>query len=283
LLAILFILAIFKPFGNLDHAATVASYNHNALANGFLQGYNTMDVLAGLVFGVSVVSLIESFGIKDSDDVAKTTIKGSIIAMIAMAVIYAGLIILGAMSLSKFKLVEGDNGQIALTNIVNTVFGNAGTYVLGTLAVLALFTTATGLLVAFARDFSKIFPRVSYKTWLVITALVSFGVANFGLSNIISWSIPFLYLLYPIALSVIFVALTTKIHGGAGLVYKLTVVGAVVFAIFDALSVAPFAKSVSRLTSWYSVNIPLASINLAWIIPTAVFWLISVLIVKMRK
>lgn len=60
---------------------------------------------------------------------------------------------------------------------------------------LGVFTTATGLLVSFAQDFHKLFPRVSYLTWLRLTTFISFIVANAGLNNIIQWSFPILMLL----------------------------------------------------------------------------------------
>ncbi len=60
---------------------------------------------------------------------------------------------------------------------------------------LGVFTTATGLFVSFAQDFHKLFPRVSYLTWLRLTTFISFIVANAGLNNIIQRSFPILMLL----------------------------------------------------------------------------------------
>lgn len=275
LLALLFILAIIHPFGSFTNAASDPTYNTNAIAQGFLQGYNTMDVMAALAFGVSVTRLISSFGIKDTKSISMWTLKGSGIAMIGMAVIYAGLIALGSMSLTHGKFSATDSGTLALQEIVQSIFGNAGMYILGILAILALFTTAIGLISAFARDFSDMFPKISYRWWVAITTLMSLGTANLGLATIIAWATPFLYLLYPLALAIVLSALTKSLHGNSAWVYRLSALGAFIFAIFDALMTSPFAGSMTHLITWYTSTIPLASLNLAWILPTIIGWLLG--------
>lgn len=88
--------------------------------------------------------------------------------------IYFGLVLLGAMSLNKMSLSE--NGGTALSQITNFYLGNFGASFLGVMVTLGVFTTAMGLVVSFAQDFHKLFPKVSYMTWLRLTTFVSFVV-----------------------------------------------------------------------------------------------------------
>ncbi len=80
--------------------------------------------------------------------------------------IYFGLVLLGAMSLNKMSLSE--NGGTALSQITNFYLGNFGASFLGVMVTLGVFTTAMGLVVSFAQDFHKLFPKVSYMTWSAV-------------------------------------------------------------------------------------------------------------------
>ncbi len=55
-LAILAIAVIVNPQG--DVAAAQGNYIENALTTGFLEGYNTMDTFAALMFGMLIVDVI---------------------------------------------------------------------------------------------------------------------------------------------------------------------------------------------------------------------------------
>ena len=62
LLFLVFVVAFASPLGNPATAPVTTTYVHHALVNGFLEGYNTMDALAGLAFGVTVVTAVRSMG-----------------------------------------------------------------------------------------------------------------------------------------------------------------------------------------------------------------------------
>ncbi len=54
--------AIVDPIG--EPAAPLEAYKENAFFGGFIQGYLTMDAISALVFGIVVVQVIRSKGIK---------------------------------------------------------------------------------------------------------------------------------------------------------------------------------------------------------------------------
>lgn len=184
LLFLVFVVAFLHPLGNPQTAPVTSAYRHAALMNGFLQGYNTMDALASLAFGVTVVTAVRSMGQKDERHVSKVVAKSGILAVLAIGFIYLLLILMGAMSLGRFK-VSADGG-IAFNQIVNEYGGLFGQALLAFLITITCLTTAVGLVAAFAQDFHKHFPKVSYHVWLALSCLASFTTANSGLDKIIA-------------------------------------------------------------------------------------------------
>ena len=88
LLSIFVIRALFSPAGNMSKIEASGAYVSGAFSTGLLEGYNTMDALAGLAFGIIVVNVIRSLDIKESGAVAKNTIKAGVFSSLLMALIY---------------------------------------------------------------------------------------------------------------------------------------------------------------------------------------------------
>ena len=166
LLFIIFVIAFAWPLGNPNTVPVTKDYLNGAIVKGFLEGYNTMDALAGLAFGVTVVTAIKELVNNDEKKTAKITAKSGLIAVVAIGVIYTLLIVIGAMSLGHFKIAS--DGGILLSEIVKYYAGIFGQALLAVLIFLACLTTAVGVLAAFALDFSAHYSKISYKGWLTI-------------------------------------------------------------------------------------------------------------------
>ncbi|MFS1188386.1 branched-chain amino acid transport system II carrier protein [Enterococcus lactis] len=268
LLAIIFVVSLFQPMGNLNQSAA-DSYQTNALTNGVLEGYNTVDAVALLALSVTFVHAVRDLGFKDKK-VTELTAKAGSLSVALEVMIYFGLVLLGAMSLNKMSLSE--NGGTALSQITNFYLGNFGASFLGVMVTLGVFTTAMGLVVSFAQDFHKLFPKVSYMTWLRLTTFVSFVVANAGLDNIIQWSLPVLMLLYPLSLALILLSLTAKFFQKSPFVYQVTMFFSAVPAVLDMLANSPALVSqqtvVASLLGFYHHCVPFAALGLGWVVPT---------------
>lgn len=267
LLLVMFLVAFLKPLGNPMTVHATSAYLHDSLFNGFLQGYNTMDAPAGLAFGVTVVHAVRQMGAKTGSHVAKVVAKSGVLAMGAVAAIYLLLIVTGAMSLGHFKLSA--DGGVDFTQIVNYYGGAFGQAVLAVLITVTCLTTAVGLVAAFAQDFHKHFPKVSYHVWLALTTLASFLAANFGLDTIIAWSTPMLMFLYPLVLVLILLSVLSPLFNRDGVVYFFTVVpalGDMVVAFPKVVSQSNFGQMVA---SW-RMAMPLASQGLSWLVPAMV-------------
>ena len=271
LLFLMFLVAFLRPMGNPMSAPATSAYLHSSFVNGFLQGYNTMDAPAGLAFGVTVVHAVRQMGQKRESDVAKVVGKAGLVSMSMVAFIYVLLIVVGAMSLGHFKLSA--DGGVAFNQVVSYYGGAFGQAVLAVLITVTCLTTAVGLVAAFAQDFHKHFPKVSYHTWLALTTLASFLAANFGLDTIIAWSTPMLMFLYPLCLVVILLSVFSPMFNRDGVVYLFVVLFTVVPALGDmvvsfpkVVSASAFGTAVAAVRS----HLPLASLGLSWLVPALV-------------
>ncbi|QNQ81092.1 branched-chain amino acid transport system II carrier protein [Lactobacillus sp. PV034] len=271
LLFLIFLVGFLHPMGKAAAMKPTAAYLHGSFINGFLEGYNTLDALAGLVFGIAIVTAIKTMT-KNTDQVSAIMTKSGLLAMIGIGVIYCCLIVLGAMSLGKLKV--SSDGGVAFTQIVNYYGGIFGQTVLAVLIILTCLTTSVGLVAAFAEDFHNHFPVLSYHGWLTFACLGAAILANLGLEKIISWSLPVLMFLYPLAIVLIILSVCSPLFKNDHIVFKIAMILTLIPAIFDLISNLPeplanagFVKEVIKLRLQI---LPLANIGLAWLIPALI-------------
>lgn len=266
MLLVVFLLAFSRPMGKLSTPHPTNDYLTQPLANGFLQGYNTMDALAMLIFGVTVVAAVQQMGF-DNRARSLATAKGGFIGILGIGVLYLGLIYLGTTSRNQFALAT--NGGTTLNQVAHYYLGAFGNALLLTLATVTCLTTAMGLVIAFSQDFHQRFPQISYKTFLRLNCLLSFSIANLGLDQIVTWSTPVLMFLYPLAIVLICVALASPLFGRAPVVYRWALGLTVIPAFFALVGNVPLALQgwpVSRLlTSWAEQHLPLFATGFAWL------------------
>ena len=86
-LGILVVAALLDPIQSVHSVAASGAYADNAFSTGFLQGYDTLDALASLAFGIIVVNVIKEMGVEEPGAIAKNTIQSGIFSMILMTVI----------------------------------------------------------------------------------------------------------------------------------------------------------------------------------------------------
>lgn len=287
LLFFVFFIGFSHPMGNPATQTVTAAYKNASFMNGFLQGYNTMDALAALAFGVTVVTAVRGLGLKNDDDVAKSTAKAGVMATSWIGLIYVALILLGSMSLAHFKL--SPEGGTAFNQVVTYYFGAAGHAVLATLLTLTCLTTAVGLVAAFAQDFHRHFPKVSYRVWLALTSFLSFLTANFGLEQIIAWSVPMLMFLYPFSMVLILLSVFGKAFHHDPLVYRFVVGFTAVPAVLDMFAAFPAFVSQSALGlalhSFQLHFLLFAGMGLGWLVPAGIGLAVGLVAhaVKVRK
>lgn len=114
-------------------------------------------------------------------------------------------------------------------------YGTFGSVLLAIAIILACLTTAIGLTVANAQYFHSLMPKFSYKTYVIFFVTITFAIANFGLTNIITYSVPILMFLYPLAIVLILLTFLSPLFKHAQLVYITTISVTFVIGFFDGL------------------------------------------------
>ena len=134
-LGILVIVAMLRPGAAVGAVVPEGAYASQPFFTGFLEGYNTMDALASLAFGIVVVQVIRGLGVTEPDAVAGSTVRAGIFSCLLMAAIYVAVTIVGVQSRGLFETSE--NGGIALTQIAQHYLGSVGLLILAATVTLA--------------------------------------------------------------------------------------------------------------------------------------------------
>ena len=281
-LAILVIAALRAPGAAAAAVEPTTAYQNNALFSAFIEGYGTMDAIAGLAFGIVVIDIIRSMGVTNDNDVAKDVLSSGILTGILMTVIYVLTILMGAQSRGLFEL--SDNGGIALAQISGHYLGSAGSIVLAVTITFACLKTSIGLVTSCADAFARMFPKgLSYKAWAILFTVFSFGISNFGLSKLINYSLPVLMFLYPLAITLILLALFGKFFDHDQAVYISVTVFTCIAALFDLLKTLPETLCPLALVELGRKILPWFDLNLGWVVPALIGLVIGLVIHGMKK
>lgn len=266
LLTLLVMLAqpIYDPLGSIQMATN--AYANTPLFTGFKEGYLTMDTLASVVFGIVVINAIKEKGVTKSKDIAKVCAGSGLIAAGFLAIIYVALAYLGATSVETLGMVA--NGGILLSSVANHYFGPLGNVILGLSIAFACLTTSIGLVSSCAAYFSNMFPRWTYKQLAGGFSLFSMIVANMGLNQLISFSVPVLVALYPIVIVLILLVLVEPLFGGKRSVYACSIGLTSILSLIDGLQAAGIQLTVVH--HWLNQFLPLYSVSFGWVVPAIV-------------
>lgn len=261
--------AIMAPAGEIGSASE--AYKASPLVEGFLQGYLTMDTLGALVFGIVIATAIRDRGIRDDALVTRYSMIAGSIAAFGLSLVYLALFYLGATS--QGIAGEAQNGVQILTAYVQHTFGTAGSLLLALVITLACLTTAVGLITACGEFFSKLL-SVSYRTVVLVFGGFSLLVANQGLTQLISLSVPVLVGLYPLAIVLIVLSLADRLWVNPRRVFIPSMAVALLFGVADGLAAAGFKSLVPALFA----QMPLAHQSLGWLVPVLVVLVVSALV-----
>lgn len=284
-LAVLLVTALVRPANSVAVVAPSPSYESGPLFAGFLQGYDTLDALASLAFGIIVVRTIRQLDIKEPRAVAANTVNAGVMSMSLMAVIYAVTALVGAKSWQLYadRLAEpGFTGGDAFAVIAQHYFGKAGILLLAIIVTFCCLKTAIGLVTSCSETFTELFPHsLPYKGWALVFTFVGLLISNIGLSSIIAFSAPVLYFLYPLAMVLIVVGIAGCLFKHARPIYSWSIGLTFIAAVFDLAKVSEI-PALHFLVSFAERRLPLYSYGLGWICP-ALFGFIIGLVISFSK
>ena len=286
LLLVLLVMAFINPIGAIQ--SPVDAYADGAFMKGFMEGYNTMDALASLVFGIIVINVLRSMGVTNKVQILSATAKTGFVAAGFLALIYVGIAYLGATTTEKFGLF--DTGGPVLSGAADYYFGTFGSVMLAVVIILACLTTSIGLITACGEYFHTLIPKVSYKVFVTVFSTFCFVVSNFGLANIITYSIPVLMFLYPLAVVLMLLTFTSPLFNHARFVYVSATAVAFLISIIDGvktlygtleISEENWPNWLSGIVNFYDTVLPYYSEGLGWLLPVVIVILITGVIARL--
>ena len=231
-LAIMVFVTILHPTTSIGAVEPQGAYAAQPFFTGFLEGYNTMDALASLAFGIVVVQVIQGLGVEKAESVAMTTVRSGILSCLLMGVIYLLVTLMGVWS--RGALEAAPNGGTALAQIAQHYLGKAGLLVLAATVTLACLKTAVGLITSSTETFVLTF-------------------------------------LYPLAITLILLALLGHCFDHDRAVYAWVTGLTLVAAFYDLLRTLPdhlrAVLHVNGLVDTVGKALPFATIGLGWICP----------------
>lgn len=279
---ILLIAALAGSNADISAIAPEEGFRKHVFFTSVIEGYGTMDAIAGLAFGIVVINIIRSMGIEDDSAVAGDVLRSGILTGILMGAIYVATIFMGAQSRELFATSE--NGGIALAQIANHFLGFWGSLILAVTISFACLKTSIGLVISCSEAFSRMFPKgPGYCVYAIIFTLFSFCVSNFGLSAILSYSLPVLMFLYPLSISLIVLALTGRLFDHDRAVYISVTLFTGIAALFDLAKTLPAGLQPEGMLRLGELILPFYDLNLGWVIPALLGLAIGLLIRGLRK
>lgn len=270
LIVVLFISFLFNFDKSVDEPLEL--YQNSPFLQGFIDGYQTMDTIAALNFGLVISITLSNLGVKEEKGIVKYTIVAGIFAGVILTLVYIMLAMMGTSTSGVYS--DDPNGAIILRKIMNDLFGGFGAFFLAAIFTLACLTTCVGLTNSISSYFSKIFTKISYKKWVIIITIVSFLICNLGLNMILSVSVPVLNAIYPVSIVLIILGLLDKYIKKLKYTYKLCIYSTLFISTLYAVDELFNLGFVSDILAY----IPLYSQGFGWVIVCIVMFGISVLL-----
>jgi LIVCS family branched-chain amino acid:cation transporter len=270
-MAVLIIKGVVAPI-----AAVPATGSENPLADGVLNGYNTMNALGAALFGGWILKELALRGVDDKDAQSKNLAYIGPIVALGLLVTSTGITYLGATASTVFP----DAGiGVYTVMIAEGLLGTVGKAIFALLLAFACFTTSVGLTSTAGDVFQEMSGgKLQYKTIVAASSLVGFGIGMVGLGKIVGYTVPWLMLVYP---AIIVLLVGNLFDFGK---FKPALQAGMVTAI--VLSIGDFLSGMGMEGNFFSTmtaKLPLGGQGLGWFIPAVVAAVVALAVSSMSK
>lgn len=258
LLVILITKGFFTPIGNIVETDAI-----NVFPSALLEGYQTMDAIAALLFAGIITDSLKNKGYKDNQ-MSTMILKSSFVAIIGLAFVYGGLTYIGAQTVN---LASSDIGKTTLLVLIaKNILGQIGPIVIGVAMGLACLTTSIGLLTSSSKFFERVSKgKLPYNLNAIVISIISLAIATLGVDKIIVLSIPILNILYPVSITLIATTLLSNILKNINAI-RLGVYTSLIFGILFEIPLINLSF------------IPLSNLGFGWVLPTIISIIIGYVI-----
>lgn len=255
---------IVTPLGEIAALPQIA----NAAVTGIKAGYQTMDALAALPFGIIVLQSVTAKGYDSGRKQFRVVGGAAALAGVLLLCVYMGLAYLGATVSAQYTSDIG-RAQLIMA-LVEALMGKVGVILFGVVVGLACVTTAIALTSSAAAYFAELCRgKVSYKVFVIAICVFSAVVSNLGLDRIVAVAAPVLDVIYPPTLVLIFISLLAprlpdRVSRGAA-------IGALLTSVLCTLNA-------NGIHIPFMANLPLYDLGLSWLLPAVIFGLAASLL-----
>ncbi len=269
---ILIFKGIFTPL-----AAVTAPASASAFSDGILNGYNTMNAIGASIFGIWIINELKMRGLEDADVRSANIFVVGIIAAIALLFTSLGLTYLGASTGALYP--DAQIGELSVL-IAAGLLGTFGKVVFGIIIAFACMTTSVGLTSAAGDTFEQMSGgKLKYKTTVAASSIIAFLIGLVGLARIVGYTVPWLMLIYPAMVVLLFMSLFRNFDR-VKLAAKAGIITAIIFSIGDFLSGLGFA---GNPFSTMNRAMPLGAQGFGWMVPTLAVIAVSGIITLLSR
>ncbi|WP_333663175.1 branched-chain amino acid transport system II carrier protein [Chishuiella changwenlii] len=275
LLALLIVVGILHPTADFmpSEMSLLESFS-----KGFIEGYQTLDVLASVIFAGIIITAAKDKGYTDIKSKSNVVITSGLLSTICLLFVYGGLIYLGATS---GVTGSGMSRSELLIKIARDTLGDYGLVAISLCMAFACLTTSIALTSAVGTFFGKLTNgKLSYTVLVTLCTLISFGLSIKGVDDIINFAYPPLAFVYPITITlVIYIVFFGKLVKSK-LPYVLALIASTIIGLLNLLKVVDLLdeKTIESLNN----NIPFFEYDLGWIIPSALGFIFGLIYTKFQ-
>lgn len=263
MLLLIILKGIISPIG-----PTINTGLSNAFLKSLLEGYQTMDAMASVIFAYIIISSIKKKGYTNTADIIKTTSYSALVAVLGLSIVYGGLLYLGSQTSSLFS--EEIPRTTLVMEITSRVLGRFGSFALAIAVGLACLTTSVSLTATGAEFFNR--PsrnKLSYKLNVLVITIFSAIIAVNGVDIIVTLAAPILQIIYPVIIVLIATNFFEKFIKNNEIIAITTYV-TLIISILSTIS----SLTNNSLDRFLSI-MPLSNQGFAWLLPCLIAFIIS--------
>ncbi len=257
----------------------------NPFGDGVLEGYQTFDAIGSIVVGGVIITSINLKNTNASYEEKKVLIRRvGWIAGLGLFLIYAGLIVTGALMHNQF---DPDISRTALLNGISlqTLGGTANIF-LSILVSLACFTTAVGIVTGTSDYVKHRFndSKQAYLITAIIGCILGVVMGQFDVHYIIAVAVPALMFIYPITIVLILLNIAPDKYASPK-IFKAVVFTTIIFSIPDflgSITSTPLSTNLGlkrRVFDW----LPLHEFHIGWVFPAGIVFLIANILTRTKR
>ncbi len=191
-----------NPIGDISESVKTKSVAYS----GIQAGYQSLDALAGAVFGTLIISSAKHKGYTSNKKLYSVIAVSCLVAGVGLFVIYMGLTYLGA-TVSEIFDNHTYRSELLIGIINRLIPGRVGVLLFSVISGLACLSTAVAITSSCAGYFTKVTKGwISYTGFLAIICFFSTVVSFAGVDMLVRLASPILNFLYPPVMIIVFIS-----------------------------------------------------------------------------